>query len=172
MIIRTLKNMAKDTAKILKDLDLSNIDYELIEHEKVVTILDVLRVLKLDVRITAKTIVFDIKNYGTIAVVISGDKGIDYKAIIDLLGLDNLDSIKLMDKQRMQNLGLQIGGISPMSGIYDKIIFDAGLVKNDFIYCGVGANTLTIKINPLKLARDLNANIYDVAIEQKKETKL
>lgn len=152
--------------EILKNYDIC--DYEVIEHDQVLSVEDVKKVLKLNlIERMVKTIIFrDKKHSRYISVSIPSSKKIDTQFIISYISsiekynrFDsegrlipiNVNNFKFATEREIIKLGFPIGGISPIGFNPDfeviKIIDQELLDIEGYLYMGIGDNQKTLKIN-------------------------
>ncbi len=150
--------------RILDRLQNSSAKFEIIEHDLVLSVEDVKRVVGInDEKSMLKTIVFrikDVKNkpFKYIAVVLQADKKVSKDKILEyvkqkypLLEISK-DHSKIATEREIIQLGFSIGGISPL-GFFEEDNFmkiideDLQNVRPDYFYMGVGDNYKTLKLN-------------------------
>jgi prolyl-tRNA editing enzyme YbaK/EbsC (Cys-tRNA(Pro) deacylase) len=154
-------NMVYDQAKLKRILDQDNISYEIISHDPVRTMEDVVSVLKVPLAQTAKTLVVKCKGE-LIFAVIPGDKRLSKRMLADVLfvGKGKLD---MLSPEKVEAAtGIPLGGIPPF-GLAGRVVMDEELLRQEQIYCGFGSLTSSLKVSPKDIQRITGATISGIS---------
>lgn len=144
--------------KILYD---AGVEYSITMHNKVVTMADVERTLGISYDQMAKTLIVDVKGE-LYEVVLQGNDRMDRRKLAECLKTSRKD-IDFPSKGVIEEkLGIEVGGIPPF-GLGLPVVVDQKLTALDFVYCGCGSVTSTLKIKVKDLVEVANAQIADVA---------
>jgi prolyl-tRNA editing enzyme YbaK/EbsC (Cys-tRNA(Pro) deacylase) len=135
---------------------------KVLEHESVITIDDVVRVLQIPTDQMAKTILFFNKQIGLIAVVLTGMSRVDYTKIAKIFQVSR-KSITLADQGVLYNLGLSPGDVCPFYEFFSKVLVDVALLDQQAVFCGSGDPTKTILINTEDMVKATHAMIADIS---------
>lgn len=154
--------METPTEKITTKLRDQGFLVKVLEHESVITIDDVVRVLQIPTDRMAKTILFFNKQIGLIAVVLAGMSRVDYAKVAKILQVSR-KSITLADQGILDNLGLSPGDMCPFYEFFSKVIVDTTLLDQQTVFCGSGDPQKTIVINPKDMVRAICATIADIS---------
>jgi prolyl-tRNA editing enzyme YbaK/EbsC (Cys-tRNA(Pro) deacylase) len=135
----------------------NNIQYEFIQHDvHISTAQDGARYFGIDIGQTAPTLILS-TDKGYYAVIISGNRNVDYDNIANLLGCKK---VKLASSKEVKDTtGYSIGSI-PLIGLNLPYILDKQLFQNEFIYGGSGDSTYTLKVDPAALRKLNNCVAY------------
>jgi SAM-dependent methyltransferase/prolyl-tRNA editing enzyme YbaK/EbsC (Cys-tRNA(Pro) deacylase) len=149
--------------RILERLQKSSAKFEIIEHDLVLSVEDVKRVVGIkDEKMMLKTIVFRIKDtknkpFKYIAVVLQADKKVLKDKILEYIKVKfpsleiSKDHSKIATEREIIQLGFSIGGISPL-GFFDEDDFvkiideDLQNTELDYFFMGAGDNRKTLKL--------------------------
>ncbi|TSC94570.1 MAG: putative cytosolic protein [Parcubacteria group bacterium Licking1014_1] len=148
-------------AKLIEILDKNSVPYEVLSHDSVHTMEDVLRVLKVPLEQTAKTLVVKHKDELILAV-IPGDKRLSKKLLASVLciGRGQLD---MLSPEKVESLtGMPLGGIPPF-GIEGRVVIDRDVMKQDQIYCGFGSLSSSLKVSPKDIQKVARAIISSIS---------
>ena len=104
--------METPTEKITTKLRNQGFSVKVLEHEPVITINDVVRVLQIPTDQMAKTILLFNKEIGLIAIVLAGMSRVDYAKVVKILHVSR-KSVTLADQEILKNLGLSPGDMCP-----------------------------------------------------------
>lgn len=138
------------------------IDYEVLRHEPVVTIDDVKRVLKIPYDQMAKTLVVGVGDQICQAI-LSGYNRLDRKKLAQTLGVSQR-SVDMFSREKVtEKIGIPIGAIPPF-GLGYKVVLDERLLGQDWIYCGFGSLTSSLKIHPQDLVSIAGAVVADITL--------
>jgi len=152
--------MVYDQAKLKKILDQDNTPYEILSHDPVRTMEDVVRVLKVPLTQTAKTLVVRCKGE-LIFAVIPGDKRLSKKMLADTLSIGK-GQLDMLSPEKVEAVtGIPLGGIPPF-GLDGRVVMDEELLRQEQIYCGFGSLTSSLKVSPRdiqKIARAITRSI-------------
>ncbi len=152
----------KTFSLIIDRLKSLGITFEVIEHSPVVTIDDVICVLDIPTDAMAKTMLFKVNQIGLVAVILPGLNKVDYSKLATALGVKR-KAVNLMTKGQADELGVQVGAISPLSGLYQRVLLDPKLFNQEMVYCGSGDLSKTIKIAPATIVNVTSATVVDVS---------
>jgi len=152
----------KTFSLIIDRLKSLEVTFEVIEHSPVVTIDDVIRVLDIPTDAMAKTILFNVDRIGLVAVILPGLNKVDYSKLAAVLDVRR-KAINLMDKEQADKLSVQVGAISPLSDLYQRVLLDPKLFNQEMVYCGSGDLSKTIKIAPATIINVTSAMVVDVS---------
>jgi prolyl-tRNA editing enzyme YbaK/EbsC (Cys-tRNA(Pro) deacylase) len=99
-------------------------------------------------------------NFG---VILRFNDRLKYSKIVKLLGI-NRNDLKMCDpKVLVEKYGYEIGSLSPIKVYGDiTIIIDKRIYEFEYIVCGVGISTKTLKINVLDLLKEPSNIIADI----------
>ena len=153
--------MVYDQSKLKDILDQKGITYEVVCHEPVRSMDDVLRVLKVPLAQTAKTLVVKYKNELILAVV-PGDKRLSKKLLAAVLHVGRGQLDLLAQEEVELKTGMPIGGVPPF-GIADRVVIDENVMRQEQIYCGFGSLTSSLKISPKDIQRLSPATVGSIA---------
>ncbi len=137
--------------RILSILKERKIEYEIIEHDLVLSISDVKQQIGDVEGCMVKTIIFRNRKINMyFAVVIEAEKEVDINLLSMELNLRKSDFVFATEKEILK-LGFPLGGIAPIGYesienvevVIDKTLFKS---KNDIFYMGVGDNKKTLKL--------------------------
>ena len=148
-------------AKLIEILDKNNASYEVLSHDPVQTMEDVLRVLKVPLEQTVKTLVVKCKDELILAV-IPGDKRLSKKLLANALcvGRGHLD---MLSPEKVESLtGMPLGGIPPF-GIEGRVVIDKDVMRQDQIYCGFGSLTSSLKVSPKDIQKIAGATVSGIS---------
>ncbi len=153
--------MTQIEEKLKHLLDESNINYDIIEHDNVVTIDDVERVLGISRDVMVKSLVLRSPN-GVVIVGISGSSRLDKRKLAAALGVSK-SSLDMLPKEVVEKeVGVPIGAIPPF-GLGYKVVLDQKLLSVQKVYCGFGSLTKSLKIGSKDLKNISKALVKDVA---------
>ena len=164
------KKVKLDSVVIVKEkpleiLESSEIDYEIINHNPVISIKDVLKQFpQIDTRVMIKTIIlrngrkklnFQENNY--VIIVLPSNKLIDENKLATELNTTKR-KLEFANDDEIFHLGFPVGGIAPFGfsqtqGIIyfvDKDLFD---IDSEWFYMGVGNNSKTLKMKKVDFER-------------------
>lgn len=148
-------------AKLIEILDKNNVPYEVLSHEPVHTMEDVLRVLKAPLEQTVKTLIVKCKDELILAV-IPGNKRLNKKFLASALrvGRGQLD---LLSPEKVEALtGMPLGGVPPF-GIEGRVVIDKDVMRQSQIYCGFGSLTSSLKVFPKDIQRIAGATVSGIS---------
>lgn len=152
----------KTFSLIVDRLKSLSVTFEVIEHSPVVTIDDVVRVLNIPTDTMAKTMLFNVDRIGLVAVILPGLNKVDYSKLATALGVKR-KAVNLTTKEQADRLGVQVGAISPLSCLHQRVLLDSKLFNQKMVYCGSGDLSKTIKIAPATIVNVTSATIVDVS---------
>jgi prolyl-tRNA editing enzyme YbaK/EbsC (Cys-tRNA(Pro) deacylase) len=134
--------------------------YNVIEHDPVLTMEDVERVLGVALNQTAKTLV--IKNKaGFVLVVVPGHCRVDKKKLAGVLGTSR-KHLDMVPKEEVEQITqLPIGAIPPF-GLGFKVVMDESLLSLNKVYCGFASLTESLEIDPKDIHDIAEAQIGDI----------
>lgn len=148
--------------KIMTKLKELGYSAEILEHDPVITIDDVVRTLNIPVERMAKTVLLDQKETGLIAAVLPGMGKVDFVKIANILNVPK-SSVQIANKAIMKDLGINPGDVCPFYDFLQKIIVDTDLLKQERVYCGSGNPRKTIVIDPKEMVKAIGATIADIS---------
>lgn len=154
-----MKSSGKKIIENIKELGHS---VEILEHDSLITIDDVVRTLNISINKMAKTILLMEKNAGLIAIVLPGTNKVDCAKVANILHVSK-SSIQLASRACMIDFGVNPGDVCPFHDFLQRVIVDAVLLKQRNIYCGSGDPRKTIVINPEEMVKITKATIADVS---------
>lgn len=153
--------MVYDQTKLKKILDQDNTLYEILFHDPVRTMEDVVRVLKVPLTQTAKTLVVRCKGE-LIFAVIPGDKRLSKKMLAEVLSVGKGQLDMLSPEKVEAVIGIPLGGIPPF-GLGGRVIMDEDVMKQCQIYCGFGSLTSSLKVFPKDIQKITGATISGIS---------
>ena len=154
--------METPTEKITTKLRNQGFSVKVLEHEPVITINDVVRVLQIPTDQMAKTILLFNKEIGLIAIVLAGMSRVDYAKVVKILHVSR-KSVTLADQEILNNLGLSPGDMCPFYEFFSKVIVDTTLLDQQTVFCGSGDPKKTIVIDPNDMVKVTHATIADIS---------
>jgi prolyl-tRNA editing enzyme YbaK/EbsC (Cys-tRNA(Pro) deacylase)/SAM-dependent methyltransferase len=127
--------------------------YEIIEHQPVFSIKDVLKIMNLPRQAIFKTVVFTYKRGKVkklVSVSIRADKRVNKKKLAEVLET-NPNPLRFASEKQITSLGFPVGGIAPFgfredSHIRKLVDKDVAAVEAEWFYMGIGDNKKTLKI--------------------------
>jgi Ala-tRNA(Pro) deacylase len=171
--------------KIINFLDKEKVKYEVIEHRKVFTAYDKAATLKIDEKVSVKTLAVKIipPSKEVILVSIPANKNLDKDKLKKKINLkrkkEGEKSVKNIDfvteKWLKANLkGVKPGAIPPFGNLWKLNSFiDKSLFNNPKIVLNSGDNSFSIKISPKKLEKNIpNLTVASISQPRKKKKKL
>lgn len=148
-------------AKLIEILDKSSVPYEVLSHEPVHTMEDVLRVLKVPLEQTAKTLVVKCKDELVLAV-ISGDKRLSKKLLASALGVGR-GQLDMLSPEKVESLTrMPLGGVPPF-GIEGRVVIDKDVMRQSQIYCGFGSLTNSLRVSPQDIQKVAGATVSGIS---------
>ncbi|MCI1857841.1 MAG: YbaK/EbsC family protein [Sporolactobacillus sp.] len=148
---------------LIELLDVKQIDYQLINHAEITNVEAGLATLH-DVAAESviKTIGFDAAGQ-SVFVALQGPKKIDYGKLSRVLGIKRSKLRMLAADVVEQELGYQVGGLSPLH-VDNKIhvYFDQAVAKLTIVYCGIGVRNRTLKLAAHDLIAAANGKLADL----------
>lgn len=154
--------MGTSTEKITTKLRDQGFSLKVLEHEPVITIADVVRVLQIPTNQMAKTILLFNKNIGLIAVILAGMSRVDYIKVVEILQVPR-KSVSQANQEMLEKLDLSPGDIYPFCEFFSKVIVDTTLLEQQTIFCGSGEPQKTIAISPKDMVKATHAIIADIS---------
>lgn len=154
--------METPTEKIIIRLRDQGFLVKVIEHEPIITIDDVVRVLQIPTDQMAKTILLFNKEMGLIAIVLPGMNRIDYGKVSKILDVPR-KSIGLADRHVLKTFDLNSGDMCPFYEFFSKVIVDTILLDQQTVFCGSGDSQRTIVIDPKDMVKATRATIANVS---------
>lgn len=162
--------METKTEKIITRIREQGYSLKVLEHEPVITIDDVIYVLKIPIDEMAKTLLLSHKEIGLIALVLSGTNRVDYAKVARILHVPR-KTVQMANRDTLKNLGLSPGDMCPFHEFFQKIIVDITLLKQLTVYCGSGDPRKTIIIDPKDIVKVTGATVADISHHKKKEVQ-
>jgi len=147
---------------IIERLNISGYSPEVIDHDPVITMEDVVQTLDISIASMAKTILLFHKEIGLIAVILPGMNKVDYSKVAGILHIPP-KTVKMAGQEILTNLGLSSGDICPFYYFFQKTIIDVALLKQQFVYCGSGDLQKTIMITPKEIVKATAAIVADAS---------
>lgn len=154
--------METSTEKIIAKLKGLGCPAEILEHNPVITIDDVVRTLSIPVEKMAKTVLLHQREIGLIATVLPGMGKVDFVKIANILNVPK-SSVQIANRATMKDLGINPGDVCPFYDFLQKIIVDTDLLKQERVYCGSGDPRKTILIDPKEMVKAIGATIADIS---------
>lgn len=149
------------TEQILQTLQASGVVYQILQHEPVVTIADVERVLKVPLVATVKALVVQTAS-GPIVAAIPGNRRLNKQKLAVVLG-QGRKQLDLLRPEAVERLiGLPIGAIPPF-GLGLPVVMDSLLLRQEQLYCGLGTNDQSLVILAADLTKLAHANVSDIS---------
>lgn len=140
---------------ILAKLRAKGIRFRVIEHEPVITITDVERVLKIPKGLMVKTLVFrDRDNQRFFVAALPADRKLSWRKLTRVAGVKRGDLYPVEKGQLKELTGFDLGGIPPFG--YGKrflVILDRSLLSNSTVFCSAGLPTISLEIQSQSLVR-------------------
>ena len=153
--------MIPNQTSLREILNRNKISYEVLSHDPVQTMEDVIRVLKVPLAQTAKTLVVRCKEELVLAV-IPGDKRLSKKMMADALGVGR-GQLDMLSPEKVESLtGMPLGGVPPF-GIEGRVVIDKDVMRQEQIYCGFGSLTSSLKVSPKDIQRIAGATISSIS---------
>jgi Cys-tRNA(Pro)/Cys-tRNA(Cys) deacylase len=151
---------------LLQRLATSGVRYRIHEHAPSVTVVDAESYLTFPVAQLLKTVAFRVKHGDWVLAAVCGHAQVDYKKLAALCGVSRDKLARLTPTEVEQNLGFELGGVSPFApNPQTKVLVDAGAMQHEIIFCGCGRNDRTLEIAPADLARLASATVAPLAKE-------
>ena len=139
----------------LKKLRAKGIKFRVIEHEPVVSIEDVERVLKIPRGLMVKTLVFrDGDKPRFFVAALPADRRLSWRKFSRVAGVKR-DCLHLVEEGQLKELtGFDLGGIPPFGyGRHFLVILDRDLLSNSMVFCSAGLPTVSLEIQSQSLLR-------------------
>ncbi|MFZ3054812.1 MAG: YbaK/EbsC family protein [Minisyncoccales bacterium] len=156
--------MEKYSFENLRLLLISNgIDFEVITHNPVFTMEDVIRELNIPSKSMAKTILITTEDKGLLRIILPGMNRLDVKQLSLITEIPQ-KNIQFANKKTIEQTGFTIGAIPPFGGSFPTYI-DFSLLNQEVLYCGAGDNNKTFLIKPQDIIRIASAPIVNVSKE-------
>lgn len=150
-----------DQTKLQEILDRDNIPYEILSHDSVRTMDDVVRILKVPLAQTAKTLVVKCKG-GLVLAVIPGGKRLNKKLLANALSVGRGQLDMLSPEKVEAETGMPLGGIPPF-GIEGCVVIDEEVMGQEQIYCGFGSLTCSLKVSPRDIQKVARATVSSIS---------
>jgi prolyl-tRNA editing enzyme YbaK/EbsC (Cys-tRNA(Pro) deacylase) len=122
---------------------------------------DVVRILKVPLAQTAKTLVVKCKD-GLILAVIPGGKRLNKRLLANALSVGHGQLDMLSPEKVEAETGMPLGGIPPF-GIEGRVVIDEEVMRQEQIYCGFGSLTSSLKVSPKDIQRVAGATISGIS---------
>lgn len=146
---------------ITEFLDDNHIEYQLINHGNVVTMIDFAKKMRVPLVAVVKVLIVKTPT-GYMSVALSGERKLSMKKLALTLGVSS-NSVSLLSKDDFESVvGVPIGATPPL-GIGMPLIIDKGLEWQNMIYCSCGTLVDIIGIQLIDLVRISRGIIADVA---------
>ena len=127
-------------------LDAAGISYVVHTHPPIRGEAD-LHLTRLDWETSVKTLAFELPDGRLALVAVPGPARVQYGAIARALGVSR-SSLRQADEQRVIDLGMEPGGVSPICGDPDVVVVvDESVVGIGSVYCCCGTSTTTIEVD-------------------------
>lgn len=142
----------------------NNIQYEEFSHEDITTFEQGMQLVKFERDKIVKTLAYKLDETIVLVAILGKDR-LDYKKLAELLSIKR-KQLTMMSKEEIEELGFEIGGVSPIVPDKNVEVFLEQKIRNlDYIYCGMGAKCKTLKISPKDLKILSKGKYVDVAKE-------
>lgn len=142
----------------------NNIQYEEFSHQDITTYEQGMKSTNFEVDKIVKTLAYKVGET-IILVAILGKDRLDYKKLAELLSIKR-KQLTMMSKEEIEELGFEVGGVSPIVPDQNVEVFIEHKIKNlDYIYCGMGTKYKTLKISPKDLQILSKGKYVDIAKE-------
>ena len=127
-------------------LDEAGISYVVHTHPPIRGEAD-LHLTRLDWETSVKTLAFELPDGKLALVAVPGPARVQYGAIARALGISR-SFLRQADEQRVIDLGMEPGGVSPICSDPDVVVVvDESVVGMGSVYCGGGTSTTTIEVD-------------------------
>jgi len=134
-------------------LDATGIRYHTHSHAPLVSFEDAKIILPFDPGAMVKGLVFRTPSEAFAIVALRGADRADYKKIADALGIRRADLRAADPADVAAELGMQLGGIVPLSINGALVLIDGSVAELETIFCGSGRNDVTLEISAPDLLR-------------------
>ncbi len=157
--------MEKKFKELKNFLDMHNIVYKAYEHEPVHTSEEASRIRGVELRTGVKALVFEVKKDKTrrlVMVLVSGDKKVDNKKLIDILDAEN---VKLASPQAvLEETSCEIGSVHPFGNLFGlEVYMDKRIMENKEVNFSAGLHTKSITMRAEDIVRLIKPEIIDIA---------
>jgi len=146
----------------INKIDELGIDYRLIQHEPVLTIADVERVLSVPRSLLVKTLIFQEKQRkGFVVAALPGDHWLNWGEFAKAARIKrgNIDFLK--PEEIKEVTGFTLGGVPPF-GFEGRFYLDKSLLKKDIVYAGGGSQRTLIKTTIKEILKANESEIVDI----------
>ena len=148
---------------IIKILEEKGVNYKIHEHAPVMTMQDVNEKLPFPKEKLVKTLVIKVSNSFWVLVAMKGTTKLDFLKLSTALGVKRGELTMPSVEEVESKLGFQMGGICPIPTNNNiKAVFDKKILDMDVVYCGVGRNDRSLKIELHDLLRVSNAIVCPI----------
>ncbi len=136
--------------KILNDLRSAHAVFTVIEHAPVFTMQEAQEVVGSKESEEVKVVfvrVYETKKTHSFALIVwTGNKPINYKKVAEVLGAKKVSMASSEEVE--QHLGIKVGALTPFGYVgKHRIIIDASLLVQEFLYINPGLHDKTIRLN-------------------------
>ena len=153
--------MISNQTSLREILNRNKISYEVLSHDSVQTMEDVIRVLKVPLVQTVKTLVVRCKGELVLAV-IPGNKRLSKKMLANALSVGR-GQLDMLSREKVEAMtGMPLGGIPPF-GIEGRVVIDKDVMRQQQIYCGFGSLTSSLKVSPKDIQRIAGAIVSGIS---------
>lgn len=148
--------------KIINLLEVNGAEYVVHKHSSIPNVEIATHTVSFDLDKCLKTLAFE-HDSKTILVCIQALQKIDYAKLCNGLNIKRKDLKKADAEYLKSKFGFLDGGIAPFAIDADIIVvIDAGVPKNEMVYCGSGDSTMTIQLNSDTLLDMPNTMVVDI----------
>ncbi len=138
---------------VLEILNKLNCEFQILEHQPVFSVKEMMEVNKVALEAIIKTVVFSYKQAGDrklALVVVPADKMVDKERLAQLFGV-RARNLQLAPEKLITELGFPVGGIAPFGlkeGINLSKFIDSSLenIEAQWFYMGIGDNKKTLQL--------------------------
>jgi Cys-tRNA(Pro)/Cys-tRNA(Cys) deacylase len=150
-------------ATIVAQLEQADAVFTIHEHAPSITIQDADANLWFPVERLMKTIAFRLKPQGWVLAALCGYSQVDYKKLAAICGVSRDKLNRLTPEQVEQDLGYEVGGVSPFApNDLTRIVIDSSALVFSTIYCGTGRRDRTLEIAPADLVSVTRATVAEL----------
>lgn len=154
--------MESSTDKIIQKLKGSGYSPNVIEHDPVITMDDVVRTLNIPTDAMAKTVILSQKEIGLIAAILPGMSRVDFSKVATVFGVSGR-TVKFAGQEVIKQLSLNPGEACPFHDFFKRRIVDTALLRQQVLYCGSGDPQRTIAIGVKEMVQAIGATIADIS---------
>lgn len=151
-------------------LDEAKVDYESLFHSRVRNTAEVSRAIGVGLEQLAKAVLFtmrdaeDEESEMTAVAVTTGNRLLDFAKVAHVWGVDRRRIRMALQSELALLYGIEIGGVPPFGyGPNVSIFIDRSIVSEEYVYCGVGDPTQSVRISSTDLVQLAGGQLVDVA---------